>query len=92
MSKIVAYFEFSDMTSKEYDAIINELKKRGWLKNANRPSHVAFDKNGSWCVVDVWESQEALMDFAGNHLIPIFNQLGITPPQPMVFPVHNYID
>ena len=91
MAKIVAYFEFSEMTQKNYDDVIHELKAQGSLYNEQRPSHVAFQKGSSWCVVDVWESEQALMEFANNTLIPIFKKLGLNPIQPEIYPVHNYL-
>lgn len=91
MSKVVIVFELADMSSKEYNAIMDELKAQGKTLNENRPSHVAFNKNGKWCVVDVWDSTEALNEFVTTTLAPIFLKLGLTPPQPSVYPLHNYI-
>ena len=89
MSKIVVLFELPGMTSKEYDAILQTLKEKGKLFNDQRPVHVSFEKNGAWCVVDVWESEEALERFAKNDLIPAFQKLNLNPPMPQVFPVYN---
>jgi hypothetical protein len=91
MGKIVIVFELADMTHKEYDAIMKELKAQGKTFNESRPSHVAFNKDGKWCVVDVWDSEEALNEFVSGTLGPIFQKLGLTPPQPSVYPVHNYM-
>jgi hypothetical protein len=91
MSKVVIFFELAGMTHKEYDAAMDELRAQGKLLNENRPSHVAFNKDGKWCVVDVWDSAEAFSEFASTVLAPIFLKLGLTPPQPGVYPVHNYI-
>ena len=91
MSKIVVVFESEELDHKKYDAIINELKALGKLSIESRPSHVAFDKNGKWCVIDVWDSAEALNEFVSATLMPIFLKLEITPPQPVVYPVHNYM-
>ncbi len=91
MNKIVVMFEFPGLTHKEYDAILVELKNKGKLLNDKRPSHVAFQKDDMWCVVDVWESEEDFIEFGTQHLMPIFSKIGITPPQPRIFPAHNYI-
>lgn len=91
MGKIVIVFELAGMTHKEYDAIMDELKAQGKTFNESRPSHVSFNKDGKWCVVDVWDSEEALNEFVSGTLAPIFLQLGLTPPQPSVYPVHNYM-
>ena len=91
MSKVVVLFEFAGMTHKEYDAICGELKANNKLYNENRPSHVAFEKDGKWCVVDVWNSAEAMQEFAENDLLPAFQKIGLTPPQPVILPAHSYI-
>lgn len=90
MSKIVAYFE-STLTQTQYDAIITELEKNNKLWDERRPSHVAFQKGPNWCVVDVWNSEEEMSDFAQNTLLPIFQKLGLNPPAPQIYPAHNYM-
>jgi hypothetical protein len=91
MGKVAIMFELDGMTHKEYDAIMDELKAQGKDFNESRPSHAAFDKDGKWCVVDVWDSAEALNEFVSGTLGPIFSKLGLTPPQPAVYPVYNYM-
>lgn len=91
MRKIVLSFELDSMTYKEYDAIIKELNAEGKLYNDERPSHVAFDKDGKWCVVDVWESEAAMQEFVSTTLAPIFLKLGYPIPQPRIYPVHNFL-
>ena len=90
MSKIVAYLE-SALTQSQYDAIIAEMEKNNGLWDARRPSHVAFQKGPSLCVVDVWNSEEEMSDFAQKTLSPIFQKLGLNPPQPQIYPAHNYM-
>ena len=89
MSKIVVLFELQGMTSREYDAILQTLKEKGKLSNDQRPVHISFEKDGAWCVVDVWESEEALETFAKNDLLPAFQKLNLNPPRPRVFSVYN---
>jgi len=90
MNKIVAVFEAPGFTSQDYNAIVEELKAQGKFPNDECPSHVAFQKDKNWCVVDVWNSEEAFMDFGKNSLVPIFQKLGITPIQPQVYALHNF--
>ena len=90
MSKLVVIFESKELTQAQYDSVLVEMGEK--LANANRPIHIAFQKGDSWCVVDVWESEEALNDFAMNVIIPAFTKLGIQPPQPQVFPLHNLMN
>ncbi len=93
MSKIVALFEFDDagLTQETYEKVLNELKAAGKLYDERRPSHVAFQKGPNWCVIDVWNSEEELNDFAQNTLFPIFQKLNVTPQPPQVYRVHNYL-
>ncbi|MBL7726763.1 MAG: hypothetical protein JNM68_03710 [Dinghuibacter sp.] len=91
MKKITVFFEIPGMTSQQYDAILAAIKEGGKLPDTDRPSHVAFQKENAWCVVDVWNSEEAFMNFGKNVLFPIFQKIGIQPPQPAVFPVHHFV-
>jgi hypothetical protein len=91
MSKITAVFEIPGLTAAQYDAILNELKSQGKLLHEQRPSHVAFQKGEDWCVIDTWDSQEALMEYAQTTMFPIFEKLGIAPTEPAIYSVHNYI-
>lgn len=90
MNKIVVLFEFAGMGAKEYDVICEDLRKNNKLYNYNRPSHVAFERDGKWCVVDVWNSEEAMREFAETGLMPAFQKLGINPPQPVILPAYSY--
>lgn len=91
MSKIVAIIELEGFTQKNYDDIVIELAASGGIKMPARLSHAAFQKGDKWCVVDVWDSAEDLMEFGQNRLFPVFGKMGLTPPQPQVFPVHHFI-
>lgn len=90
MSKVVVLFELADMTYKQYDAMCDEMRAQGKFYNQDRPSHVSFEKDGKFCVVDVWNSPEALNKFVDSTLMPIFKKLGIDPPQPTVLPAHSW--
>ena len=91
MERFVAFFENPNMTAKDYDAILSVMESSGKLYNENRISHVAFERKGSCCVVDVWNSLESFQQFAENVLKPIFEKLDLNVPPPVVFPAHNYM-
>jgi hypothetical protein len=91
MERIVALFESMDMGAKEYEAILKEMETQGILYNPKRLSHVSFIRDGKWCVVDVWESVEAVNDFGQNVLGPIFSKIGLKPPQPIILPAYRYM-
>lgn len=90
MSKLVVIFESKELTQADYDNVLAEMGER--LANSNRPVHIAFQKGDSWCVVDVWESEEAMADFAMNVIMPAFSKIGVPAPQPQVFPLHNLMN
>jgi hypothetical protein len=91
MSKIIAIFELSDFTEKNYDDIVAELKATNSLPSENRPSHTAFQKGDKWCVIDVWNSEAAFLEFGQKTLFPIFGKLGLAPQPPQIFPVHHFV-
>jgi hypothetical protein len=91
MNKITAVFELPGMTAAQYHAILDELKAEGKLPNEKRPFHIAFQKGENWCVIDVWNSQEDLMEFGQTTLFPIFAKLGISPTPPAIYPLHHFI-
>lgn len=91
MGKVVVIFEFAGMTHKEYDAISDDLQSRGMLYTEKRPSHVSYERDGKWCVVDVWNSMEDVQEFAEKGLKPAFQKLGLNPPQPVILPAHRWI-
>jgi hypothetical protein len=88
MQKVIAQFNVPGMTAKQYDQVIKDLQVAGQGKPKSRISHVASELPNGWLVIDIWESGEALNEFAGT-LIPILIKNGITPPQPTVLPIYN---
>ncbi len=91
MSKVVVLSEFAGITHKEYDAICNELMANGKLYNENRLAHVSFERDGKFCIVDVWNSEEAIKQFVETALMPAFQKLGIKPDQPAILPAHSWV-
>ena len=91
MSKVVVLFEFAGMTYKEYDAICDELRLQNKLYNENRLAHVSYERDGKFCVVDVWDSADDMKKFAETALMPAFMKLGITPGQPVILPAHKWM-
>lgn len=81
--------EIPGVTAAQYDAVIKEVFPGG------RPPrgllfHVAGDADGTWRVVDVWDSQQSFDTFAQNTLGPAMGKAGIqSPPSIKSWPVHN---
>ena len=84
------YFRPASMSADQYDDIIGRLETAGAGTPAGRLYHVCFGPPNSLQVFDVWESQQAFDDF-GATLMPILQEVGVDPGQPMIEPVHSVI-
>jgi len=88
MKKQLVQFNFPGMTEKQYDQIIDELRKTGHSDIPGRIHHVSTIQNNGCQVIGVWESRELFEDFNGKILQPILNKLGIRQVQPNITPVY----
>ncbi|HUR75418.1 MAG TPA: hypothetical protein VMZ00_14150 [Sporichthya sp.] len=86
----VYYFAPKSLSPAQYDDIQKGLAAAGAATPAGRTYHCAFAAGPNLHVLDVWDSTEAFDSF-GATLMPILNELGIDPGQPLVTPVHNII-
>ncbi len=86
---IVLISETTDPIEK-YDEAVALLEERGLGHPAGRLSHVAASTGDGYIVVDVWESQELLDQFAQT-LVPLILETGGTAPQLQVHQVHNTV-
>ena len=85
---ILTLFDIPTMSSEQYDRIIKELEDAGVGSADGRVYHVAATKEGGFYIADVWEFEEQLMKFSET-LIPILEAAGVTPAEPVIYPVHN---
>lgn len=90
MKKIVAVFNIPGMTAKQYDNVMQDLAAAGAKQQAARPYHFAAPSKNGWTVVDIWDSAEALNEFAGT-LVPLLVKNGVTPSEPQVMELHNQL-
>ena len=89
MKKIVAQFNVVGLTAQQYSQANKDLEAAGKGKPSGRLYHVAAQQADGFFMIEVWESEEALNEFAET-LIPILVKNGITHAQPaIVLPVHN---
>lgn len=84
------YFNPESMDAVRYEEVIRRLDAAGAGKPAGRQYHVCFGSGSKLQVFDVWDSQ-ASFDKFGATLMPILQEVGVEPGQPMVEPVHNVI-
>jgi hypothetical protein len=79
-------------TVEQYDQIIKQLDEAGHGNPQGRLSHTAALKdNGSYFVVDVWESAEDLERFA-QVLVPLIEAIGGAAPDLKISPLHRMIN
>ncbi len=89
---IITVFNLSSMTTDKYNQAIRGLEAAGQGKPKGRLYHVAArQQDGSTIVTDIWESA-AMLDEFGKTLVPVLTKAGVTPVQPMVYPVLNVIE
>ena len=87
---ITAVFTPKSMSANQYGDIIKRLEKAGAAAPKGRLYHVCYGSSNQLCVTDVWESPETFERF-GQVLMPILQQVGVDPGQPVISPVHNTI-
>jgi hypothetical protein len=87
---IALLMEFKGVSTDQYDAVVRAMELGG-LPYKGGIFHVAGPTEDGLRIVDVWESQEAFDAFAQAKLMPITQQLGITPPEVKVWPVYNVL-
>jgi hypothetical protein len=90
-------FNFPGGTTQQYDEVCRALNNGQPLRSlADWPgggcvSHVVGVSPGGLHVLDVWESAEKFQAF-GQALMPLMQQAGLKPEEPVVFPVHNLVN
>ena len=87
MKQIVVEFNIAGGNARQYNQIWDDLKAAGHEHPRGIISHVGFAKPGAWCVVDVWESQEAFDAFTET-LMPLLEKNGFSGGRPVVYPAH----
>lgn len=75
---ILTVFNIPSMNTERYDQVIKDLEAAGQ------------GEDGIIIVTDVWESAELLGEF-GSTLLPVVENAGVTPVEPIVYSVHNVI-
>ena len=85
---ILVVFDAPEMTTAQYDQVINDLEAAGLGNPDGRIFHAAAAQGEGMFVSDVWESEEQFNRF-GEALIPIIVATGATPAEPTIYRIHN---
>jgi hypothetical protein len=81
---VTAMLDFKGMKKAQYEELIQNLQAKG-AAPVGRVFHVATEKPDGVLAFDVWESAEKLQAF-GAKLGPILEGMGMTLPEPQVYP------
>ena len=85
---VIVYVQVSGFTAAQYDAVRSEVHPGGHIPPGNM-FHAAGDADGTWSVVDLWESAEAFEGFMQSAIGPAMAKAGVTTqPQIKVWPLH----
>lgn len=84
--------EADDLTPELYDQMRAEMPSHAEGNNHPAVAHIAaVREDGSFVVVDVWESPEAFAVFAQSEIGPASQNVGLGPVEPRIHPIHNTI-
>jgi hypothetical protein len=92
---IVAVFQSPSLTQERYEESVRRLTGKTQLESpADWPvegllAHIAGQAPSGFCVVDVWESEEAFGRF-GETLMPILQDIGVEG-QPEIYPAQTFV-
>lgn len=90
---VVAVFE--GVTREQYEESVRKLTGKSRVDSpADWPvegllAHIAGQGEGTFRVVDVWESEESFHRF-GETLMPILQEIG-AQGEPEIYPAHTYV-
>ena len=73
---IGVFYYPDELTSSQYDQIMQKLSEAGQGSPKGRQNHFAFGDADSLVVVEVWDSQDDFVAF-GEVLIPILEEMDI---------------
>lgn len=84
-------FTPAGMTAEKYNTVTGQLEAAGYGAPKGRLYHVCYGDTDNLHVMDIWDSIENFEEF-GNTLMPILQQSGVDPGQPLIQPVHRIIE
>lgn len=84
------------VTASDYDRVMEALGLESEPEERIL-FHCAFESDGAWVVIDLWESEEAFKDFEQRRLMPALAEAGLldrfrdSPPAQHFHEAHNYV-
>lgn len=86
---VLVIFDAPNISKKQYDALRPIVKWETDFPMGALTHSCGFDDRGGLHVVDVWTSEQEMGKFFESRLLPGFQKVGITPPTPKIYPLHN---
>ena len=92
---VVIFHQGPGLTQESYEETVRRLTGKARMESAaDWPVegilvHTAGEAEGGFCVVDVWESEEAVRRFAET-LMPVLQEVGIEA-EPEIYPAHTFV-
>lgn len=88
---VIMIAEIPDVGTDTYDRVRGEIP--GHDENHPAVSHAAaVTDDGSLLIVDIWESEEAFGQYAGEKVAPAGEKHGMTEFEPRIVKVHNHME
>lgn len=88
---IVFVFEPKSMNRDQYHRLLAKLDAAGIREQPGRSFHVCFGSGDKLRVLDVWDSEEALMASFGEGILPVLQEVGIEALPPEILPVEHIL-
>jgi len=88
---IVFLFEPKSMNKVQYHRLLAKLDEAGIRDQPGRSFHICFGVGDKLRILDVWDSEEALMASFGEGIVPILQEVGVEAMPPDILPVVRII-
>lgn len=83
---IGVYFRPERLDASLYQQAVDKLEGPGSEPAKGRQYHVCFGSGDKLQVFEIWDSQEVFEAY-GQTLMPVLQEIGINPGEPMIEPV-----
>jgi len=83
----------ADETKEQFERVMQHLSESGPIPPAGARLLVAGPGEGSWRVISVWDSPEAMGRFFGERLAPAYGKAGLSldAARRTIFEVHTIV-
>jgi hypothetical protein len=86
---ILGIFKTNAVTNQMYEELRKEVD---WVHQHpdGEALHVAaFNDSGTFCVADIWESEEHLNNFINNRVLPAMKKINMPMPEGEIFKIND---